>query len=112
MAGRPDKLGLAIKHDLLTTLREKNFNPAASMIEIHLEAKKRYEEILKKKTNGFGAASYLGIMARTGEVLMEYVYPKLQRTELTGENGQDIFKSFTDMMKQIALAKNETKKLE
>lgn len=91
-----------LRLDLLETLRSKGFDPAAAVVEIHLEARKQYTNRIRKSANGFGAVGFLDIASRTAEHVMEFVYPKLARSELTGAHGKDLFQSFTDLVKQIA----------
>jgi hypothetical protein len=96
-----------LKLDLLATLRAKGFDPAASLVEIHLEARKQYENRLRKSASGFGAASFLGIANESAKHLMEFVYPKLKSVELTGQDGRDFFQSFSEIAEKVLAQKDE-----
>lgn len=91
--------------DLIATLREKGFDPAVEAILIQQEAMKQYKLRISAKRNGYGAQGYLKIAADQSLALMEYIYPKLSRSELTGAEGKDLFESMTSLFRDIANAK-------
>ncbi len=99
---RPRILNNDLRFDLLQTLRAKKFDPAIALIDIHFESLKQYKKRIDSKKSGYGGQGYLGIAASTAKDLCEFVYPKLKTTELTGANGEDLFKSFTGLIKKIA----------
>jgi hypothetical protein len=107
-AGTPNKITL----DLVKTLREMGFDPAAAVVEVHLEAKKQYqasEEVLaiineereqyddadeprvyvRREVRGRNS-EFLKVMASTAAELMSYTYPKRKALDrLPGENPED-----------------------
>lgn len=91
-----------LRFDLLEILRAKGFEPAAALVEVHQLARAQYAARLKKSANGFGAQGYLDIARSSATDLMEFIYPKRKAVELTGQDGVDLFQSFTDLMKQVA----------
>lgn len=95
--GTPNK----ITFDLIQTLREKGFDPAAALVECHVEAMKLYKR-RQAATNGAFGGSALDTATRAAGDLMEFVYPKRKAIELTGKDGDDLFQSFTAMVKGIA----------
>lgn len=104
--GSVNKDTAALRLDLIATLREKKFDPVAALVEIHMEATKLYKKRLLHH-NGFGAVGAMGIAREAASDIMEYVYSKRKAVELTGAEGSDLFQSFTDMVKQIALSEKE-----
>lgn len=87
--------------DLIATLKEKGFEPAAALVEVYTEAMALYKK--KNKDNkGWGAGPALDTAGRAASDLMEYVYPKRKSVELTGKEGADLFQSLTSLFKKIA----------
>lgn len=99
--GSPNKKTNELRLDLLATLREKGFDPAAKMIEAYTRAETLYKKRLNQR-NGFGVVGLIKEMRECSQGLMSYVYPELKAVELTGKDGRDVFQSFTAMIKQIA----------
>lgn len=103
--GIPNSMPNPLRFDLLETLREKGFDPAANLVEVHLAALEMYKE--RCAAGGFGAVGFLGIARESAKDLMEFVYPKRKSVELTGAEGSPLFQSFTDLVKQIADEKKD-----
>lgn len=91
----------SLRLDLIETLRSKNFDPVAALIELHGEATKLYKARLQHH-NGFGAVGAMGVAREAASGIMEYVYPKRKAVELTGAEGTDLFQSFNDLVREIA----------
>jgi hypothetical protein len=99
-AGRPKGAPNKITLDLIQTLKDKGFDPAAELVKCHAEAMKLYRTKVKQ-TNSWGAGPALDIAQRCASDLMEYVYPKRKSVELSGADGQDLFQSLTQMFKNV-----------
>lgn len=103
--GTPNK----VTFDLIQTLREMGFDPAAALVKAHLEAVKQYEAteevvaIINEEKEEYTdaetprvyvrreirgrSAEYLKIVAKTAADLMDYTYPKRKAVDvLPGEN--------------------------
>lgn len=102
--GSPNVVTAALKYNLIETLTELGFDPAAQLAKVHLEAMERYEGL----KGGRGSIGYLGIARESAKDLMEFVYPKRKSVELTGSEGSPLFQSFTDLVKQIADEKKDS----
>lgn len=100
--GAPRISATQLRLDLVETLRENGFDPAAKLIEVHTEAMRRYRQRWSNSRNGFGAQGYLQIAHESAKDLMEFIYPKRKAVELTGAQGRDLFQSFTDLVRDIA----------
>lgn len=98
--GTPNK----ITFDLMNTLKEQGFDPAAELVKIHIEAMAQYQKRLEASPTGFGSVGLLQIAKDSAADLMEYVYPKRKAVELTGKDGADLFQSFNDMVRAVAAA--------
>jgi hypothetical protein len=95
--GTPNKKTL----DLIKTLQDKNFDPAAKLVEVYAESLKLYKYKVKHQ-KGWGAGECLSVARGAAADLMQYCYPKRKSIELTGKDGKDLFQSFSDLAKQHA----------
>jgi len=89
-----------LRFDLLATMRKHGFDPLEKVLYCYDEAKKLYERSLETN-NHWLINSRLAMMQNAAGNLMEYVYPKRKSIELTGAGGEDLFKSFVDMVKEV-----------
>jgi hypothetical protein len=110
--GTPNKTTLA----LMETLEREGYNPVAELIEVARKAAKEYaraEEMhdaiqARRAERGMiplsesTAQTYLTIMEKCASDLLPYLYPKRKAVEISGVDGQDVFKSFADMVKEVA----------
>jgi len=95
-----------LRFDLIETLRSKNFDPVAALVEVHAEATKLYKKRLLHH-NGFGAVGAMTVAKDSAVSIMEFVYPKRKAVELTGAQGTDLFQSFNDLVREIAKGDKE-----
>jgi len=110
-AGTPNRLTL----DLIETLQEKGFDPAAELIRVNIEAWKEYNraseifDAIQDKRIAYDlvplteseASTYLKIAQDSAKDLMKYVYPQRKAVELSGQNGKDLFQSFNDLVMKV-----------
>lgn len=115
--GRPKgALGLRTQ-SLISILEAHNYSPVAEIIKNSKLAKiefQRCEKVVEallaeRRLRGMPsiaihseALGYLKIMQDCAKDLMPYTYPKLAAIEVTPQGSENIFKSFVDMVKQIA----------
>lgn len=115
--GQGRKKGVPNKktQELIDILEASGYSPAAELIRIAAIAEKEYDrsseiyDAIQEKRTLAGinsplsdiAPTYLKIMQDSASDMMNYVYPKRKAVELTGENGKDLFGSFTDMAKRV-----------
>lgn len=90
--GTPNKVTL----DLLKTLEEKGFEPAAEMVLIHNEAMKLYRDKVKTQ-KGWGAGPALDTAKSAVAELMRYCYPQRKAVEVSGKDGGPI--TFSQLVK-------------
>lgn len=99
-----------MRFDLLQTMRSHGFDPLDRLLKLYDEADKLYNEALegylnadesKRIKNQWLINSRWHMKMEVADKLMEYVYPKRKALELTGANGEDIFKSFVDVVKSV-----------
>jgi hypothetical protein len=99
-----------MRFDLLHTLREHGFDPLDRLLKLYEEADALYNEAAegylnadetKTIKNQWLVNSRWRMKMEVAEKLMEYVYPKRKSLELTGANGEDIFKSFVDVVRSV-----------
>lgn len=115
-AGVENKFNGELRFKLRETLQSENFDPIAELIRVNREAWKEYDrysdiydkicdkrahmQMIPLTTND--APTYLKIAADAAKDILPYLLPKLKHVEMTGENGKDLFSSFTDLMKNLA----------
>lgn len=99
-----------LKFDVLETLRSKDFDPLEKIIWTYNEALALYEDAklgpLKKngergEVNPWVVQSHLAMLTGIADKVAEYIYPKRKALEHTGENGEDLFKSFSAAVKTV-----------
>lgn len=91
--GAKSKNTVALKLDLLDTLRSKGFDPLAELIEVHQDAKALYKKRLIESKNGFGVIGAMSEARQAATDILEFVYPKLARSEMSAIGGKDLFES-------------------
>lgn len=90
--------------DIIDVLQEKGFNPVAKLIELSAIAEDAYQR--HEGTNY--AHNYLSIAQKNCLGLMDYLYPKRKAIEHTGAEGEPLFNSLAEFIKQqIDSEKNE-----
>ena len=99
-----------MRMDIIEALKTKGFEPCARMLWLYDEAKRLYDEAqagywnaneTKKIINPWLVNSRWMMMQSVSQELMEYVYPKRKAIELTGADGQNLFVSFAQAMKEV-----------
>lgn len=91
-------------------MRAHGFDPIDKLLRLYDEAEELYNEAregypnaddTKKVKNQWLINSRWNMKMEVADKLMEYVYPKRKALELTGKDGEDIFKSFIDVVKSV-----------
>ncbi len=99
-----------LRFDILATLRTHGIDPLTMVLknyelceELLTEAREGYENEFSpvKKVNHWLVNSRLQMLQQASFELMKYVYPQRKAIELTGAGGEDLFRSFAEMVKQV-----------
>lgn len=106
-----------MRFDLLQAMRAHGFDPIDKLLRLYDEAEELYKEALKpradfNKRNEWLVNSRWHMKMEVADKLMEYVYPKRKAIELTGANGEDVFKSFIDVVKSVRAEMEKEKAIE
>lgn len=118
--GRPENQFSLRTKSLLQILEQHGYSPAAEIIKTAKLANLEYERCkevydaiqAKRAVKGMPptqneAASFLRIMGDCAKDIMPYAYPKLKSIEVNPLGGENLFKSFIDMVKQVADAERK-----
>lgn len=84
--------------DLIDRLEELGYDPVAELIRVYANAL----DCSMACPNPVAGAMYLKIAQSAAADLMPYLYPKRKSVELTGKDGEQLFQSFTEMVKKVA----------
>jgi len=103
--GTPNKRTL----DLIQTLQEKGFDPAAKLVEITLMAEQEFlnlkDRTLKERDT---ASRHLATASRNCTELMKFVYPQRKAVDITAEGDSNVFKTLAEAF-ATSMKKSETK---
>lgn len=99
-----------LKFDILETLRSKDFDPIEKILWTYNEALALYEDAklgpMKKngergEVNPWVVQSRLAMLTGIADKVAEYIYPKLKNVAHTGEDGEDLARSFAEAIRNV-----------
>lgn len=88
--------------ELINLLREKNFDPAAKLVETYQEAMEIFHDLANSSSafDRMAAPRALQNAVASASTLMKYIYPQRKAIDING--GQDVFKSLADIFAKAA----------
>ncbi len=109
-----------MRFDLIQAMRGHGFDPIDKLLNLYDEAEELFDEARKgyESPDGTVKKNQWLINARwqmkmeVADKLMEYIYPKRKAIELTGRDGEDVFKSFIDVVKSVRAELNSSEAID
>lgn len=103
------KVVARLKMDLLTALRNHNFDPVQKLMKLYDDAEVRYMEALRAEPLKDSDKMLLDHkiqrewqnLVDVSALLMKYVYPQRKAISLQDNQGNDVIATFADIVKKI-----------